>query len=106
MRFLREQLFPQTLPSIISVQLPLAIATLLDAADELGSGQGYKTVVSVGSASGKPSEEALQDGGSGFGPDAPLHAVQELLTSCPRSPNQSPEDLHETARGNDSDQQS
>lgn len=33
------------------MQLPLDIATFLDAADHLGSGQGYKTVVSVSSPS-------------------------------------------------------
>lgn len=49
--FLREQFFPQTLPSIIYMQLPLDIATFLDAADYLVSGQGYKTVVSVSSPS-------------------------------------------------------
>lgn len=51
MWFLREQFFPQTLPSIIYMQLPLDIATFLDAADYLVSGQGYKTVVSVDSPS-------------------------------------------------------
>ena len=46
MRFLQEQFFPQTLPSIIYMQPPLDIATLLDAADYLVSGQGYKTCFS------------------------------------------------------------
>lgn len=161
-RFLREQLFPQTLPSIISVQLPLAIATLLDAADELGSGQGYKTVVSVASAScglgagsaavGNPRRRRCRTVGADSAP--PPHSARcrscsraahcpgviagrlgigescqrgrSLRCACPCSaplrtrrvltqgellpkaisPNQSPEDLHETARGNDSDQQS
>lgn len=89
MWFLREQFFPQTLPSIIYMQLPLDIATFLDAADYLVSGQGYKTVVSVGSpscglgAGSAAMRKALeQAAGAAHGPAAPLLVrVGEPLTT-------------------------
>lgn len=42
------------------MQLPLDIAPFLDAADSLVSGQGYKTVVSVGSPSGGLGSAAMR----------------------------------------------
>lgn len=94
MWFLREQFFPQTLPSIIYMQLPLDIATFLDAADYLVSGQGYKTVVSVGSPScglgvgsaamRKPLEQpaCYKKAGAVYGPAAPpLVRVEEPITT-------------------------
>ena len=92
--FLREQFFPQTLPSIIYMQLPLDIATFLDAVDYLVSGQGYKTVVSVSSPScglgagsaamRKPLEQLARyrKAGAVYGPATPpLVRVEEPITT-------------------------
>lgn len=76
------------------MQLPLDIATFLDAADYLVSGQGYKTVVSVGSPScglgagsaamRKPLEQpaCYRKAGAAYGPAAPLLVrVEEPITT-------------------------